>query len=127
VAPYSVAAGETNKIHSGYSVAFGSGNTLDGDAVYSIAVGSSNESIHYCSAVFGSCNKTSADQQFIIGRHNKENPNAIFQVGWGNGYNDKKNAFEVLSDGIIVNDVTLTSEKLAKIIKFIDSIEEVTE
>lgn len=48
---------------------------------------------------------------------------AIFQVGNGTSDTDRGNAFEVLSDGIAVNGVTLTSTQLQKLINFIDTIE----
>ena len=146
-----IIAGEVNSITNSFCSAFGTSNEVTGwaanamgndnyaygtdvlvggynskadvNALASIAYGHSNYTNFRTTAVFGEGNKASSNHQTIVGKFNKENTNAVFQVGFGTSNTARKNIFEVLNDGIVVNGVTLTSTKLQKIINFIDSIE----
>ena len=87
-------------------------------------VGSSAEGDY--SHAGGKNTKATAYAQTAIGKYNIENADALLIVGNGEDDSSRSNAFEVLQNGsIVIGGITLTAEKLAKIIKFIDSIEEV--
>jgi hypothetical protein len=51
------------------------------------------------SAAFNEGTKATAQSQFVVGRYNKINPDALFIVGNGTSDTDRSNAFEVLKDG----------------------------
>ena len=57
------------------------------------------EASGYYSAAFNEGTKATAQGQFVAGRYNKINPNALFIVGNGTSETDRRNAFEVLKDG----------------------------
>jgi hypothetical protein len=59
------------------------------------------------SVALGEGTTASARGQFVAGRYNKENPNALFQVGNGTSDTARSNAFEVLKDGTLVGDGVL--------------------
>lgn len=58
--------------------------------------------------------KATAQGQSAVGKYNKENANALFIVGSGTSDTDRKNAFEVLTDGTVkVGGQILTAEQIA--------------
>lgn len=88
--------------------------------------------VKYCEAensfAHGLYLQTTAKNQTAFGKYNATRDDALFIVGNGENHENRSNAFEVKANGeVVIGGVTLTSEKLAKIIKFIDSLEEVIE
>lgn len=60
----------------------------------------------YASAA-GNNTIASARSQFVVGEFNKENPDALLQVGNGKSDTARSNAFEVLKDGTLLGDSVL--------------------
>ena len=56
------------------------------------------------SVALGKGTIASARGQFVAGRYNKENPNALLIVGNGTSEDNPSNAFEVLMDGTLLGD-----------------------
>lgn len=85
------------------------------------------EAVHNNSFAHGVEVKTGRDSQAVFGRYNEVNNNALFIVGNGENTDNRKNAFEIIltdtGSAIKIGNITLTEEKLEKLIKFIDSVE----
>lgn len=116
-------AGSNNKVIGDTNCVVGEGHVVTGNYIF--VSGYQNNITHNECAVLGVGNKTAYLGQTIVGRYNKLNVDALFQVGNGTSLRDdgRGNAFEVLNDGIVVKGVTLTSSQLQKILNFIDTIE----
>lgn len=50
-------------------------------------------------SAFGTGSNADNENQFVIGKFNASNPDAVFMVGWGENENSRKNIFTVLQDG----------------------------
>lgn len=100
----SISYGYKTKSNGQYSISLG--NASISDKSFSLSFGQSAKSLHSFSIAIGDYVTTSADNQFVYGRLNKDNGQALFILG--NGYwgdttlgttTTRQNAFEVLRDG----------------------------
>lgn len=117
-----------------FSAAKGQSSHVNGKDCLSLADrgyagGLESVSKHNDSFVHGVKLSTSRDGQVVFGTDNVDNPDALLIVG-GDDY-PNSNAFEVIKKNgqysVKVGDTEITEAQLAKLIKFIDSIEEVSE
>lgn len=133
------AFGASNIASGSNAIVLGTLNTASGNNSFAGGARCSAEGVA-CFAFGDGLIATGSYRQAVFGKYNNKNENALFQVGGGSGEKDRKTIFEITKDGkLSLNGITLTSAtleklinlteggKLDKIIKFIDSIEEVTE
>jgi hypothetical protein len=139
---------ETDKSKGGasYNTIIGGDDChITGGAHQCVVGGKSNTATGYRSTIFGYLNNdgakqyttilgtgniANADYQTLVGKYSKPSTNTIFVVGNGGSSKAPSNAFEVTTAGNVViagsltiNGVTLTSDKLQKVLNFIDTIE----
>ena len=70
-----------------------------------------NTAVGNHSSVFGENNNADNDDQFVIGKYNLSNPDAVFMVGWGTSNENRKNIFTVLQDGRAQTEAAPTEPK----------------
>lgn len=58
-----------------------------------------NQATGAFSSAFGENNKASSDNQFVIGKFNEADDNAVFIVGWGENDSNRKNIVTIQNDG----------------------------
>ena len=100
-APYSIAMGYESSAGMADKIITESSNIFNGGAngKGAIALGWGADATYDFSAAIGTYVKTSTPSQVVFGKFNADNPNAVFIVGDGTSLNNKRNAFEVTSDG----------------------------
>ena len=103
---YSYAEGNTTQATGGHSHSAGYNTIASGDCAY--ADGNTTLASGNHSHASGYQTKATAAEQYVVGRWNKENNDALFIVGCGSGENNRKNLFEVLWTG----DAYLNGEKV---------------
>jgi hypothetical protein len=123
-----VALGSNTRASGQQAFAWGKETLAEG--YYSQASGKGAKATYMCSFAHGENVIASGPHQMAIGKYNVENGSALFIIGDGTESN-RKNAFEVIRNGgtvsLKVGNTEITEEQLIKILKFIDSIEEVNE
>lgn len=101
------AMGENNKIYANGSFAFGAHNVIPSKC--------------HNSFVTGLNNKVSGNSQAVVGKYNDDTHNtALFIVGNGDNDTNRKNAFEVLPDGIRIGNTKVTESQLIKILALLN-------
>lgn len=92
-----ISSGTANKINGGMDgIAIGYNQTYNSN--YSGLIGSNSTSTHDYTYLFGNALKSSKDYQLIIGNYNDPKTTTLFEIGNG-AWNNRSNAFEVLTDG----------------------------
>lgn len=119
------AEGYTTQATGAYSHAEGENTLAEGK-------GSHAEGWHsYAAAPYshasGVSTRATAEAQTVVGKYNSDNNSALFIVGNGTSAFKPFNAFEVISNSsgyaIKVGNTTITEAQLAKLIRFLDTIE----
>ncbi len=94
---YSFAGGDSSVALGGNSFAVGLQTTAVGNNSFS--AGNNTVANGENSTVFGVDLESGYDAQTIVGKHNSNKSYTLFEVGNGSSSSDRRNAFEVLSDG----------------------------
>jgi len=90
-------AGNSTGAGSGNAFAFGANTVASGD--YSFGFGVNSKATGFVSEVHGIGNTAAYANQFVIGKNNDNKNNTLFEIGNGANGSNKKNAFEVTTDG----------------------------
>lgn len=119
-------SGVENIASGDYSIAFGRKNSVTKN--YAFAGGNESKAEVQGSFVYGQGLRTSpnaGNNQVVLGRYNSDNKDAVFILGIGNSNDGRKNAFEILSNGIKIGKNTLLESDvliLEKITNKVNSI-----
>ena len=111
---YSTAIGGVNTASGSGSVAIGAQNTASAQGA--VAIGKQNTASEFCSYAEGNQTvasnqyshaggyrtQTGADYQTVIGKFNEGNNDSVLEVGYGSTGTDRKNVFEVKTNGDVL-------------------------
>ena len=90
---------------------------------YSHAEGNNTTASGMYSHAGGVATIASGEAQMVIGKYNLANTNTLFVVGNGTANSNRKNAFEVLTNGDVrISGITLTKETIQKVVDFVNTL-----
>ena len=104
-----------------YYAAFAGGTNNKALNERTFTFGAKNEATGLNSTTFGYGNKATAENQFVLGRYNKEDPDSVFIVAYGK-LNEEKNMLTVKRDGGVCADFVPVNKDHLTNKGYVDSI-----